>query len=155
MTMFIRDGTEKNFTRRLFLAKMCLLVPAATLGPLLLRDTNALHDIGPIQEFPFPRRRSTLWWQMNDGNLTIYSAPLKQNGIPLCYFNDIGAEIWKRLDGKHDPANIANEVACQFEFQNDSENIHETTFFLIELDKLGLLEGNCVFQLEHSEIQRS
>jgi hypothetical protein len=150
-----KSDDKSKLSRRGFLIRMGLLVPAASIGSLLQpQPSKSGRETISRKKPSLPKRHRELWWSRKDGRFTIYSAPLEEKGIPLCWLNDTGAEAWKRIDGKHDPAQITEEVARRLGFEAKSEDIYQTTRFLIKLDKLGLLEGPCVFRLDRSEVKR-
>jgi len=151
------SSVAATLTRRGFIAKLVLLLPASTISLVYLPANShvTIANSKRQKSSSLPCPRAGLWWGEHDGHLTIYSAPPADNGVPLCWLNEVGAEIWLRLDGKQDPRQITTAVAHHFGFQVTSASIHETTRFLIELDQLGLLTGGCRFKLEQAAIKRS
>ena len=152
-----KSSTATILNRRDFIAKLVLLLPASTISLLYLPSVALPAAAATKQQKnpSLPRHRAGLWWGEHDGHLTIFSAPPANNGVPLCWLNETGGEIWQHIDGQHDPGQIATAVAQHFGLQVNSEAIHETTRFLIELDQLGLLAGGCLFRLEQVAVKRS
>jgi hypothetical protein len=143
-------GDEAVLSRRRFLVRVGLLVPMASI--LSCRDQAAPAPGAGAAESTGPRRAAHTSWAEAGGRVTVYASAAGEPRVALCYFNDVGGCVWKALDGRRRPEDLAAVAGLEMGLPVDEAAVEATTLFIVELARLGLLDGTTHFALSRCEV---
>lgn len=143
-------GDDVRLSRRRFLASVGLLVPMASVLACR-READVAPGAGSAGSIG-PRRAAHASWEDVNGRVTVYAAAAGEPRIPLCFFNDVGGCIWTALDGRRRPEELAAAAGREMGLPVDEAAVEDTTLFIVELARLGLVDGTTHFELSRCEV---
>jgi hypothetical protein len=146
-------GDDVRVSRRRFLTGIGLLVPMASV--LACRPTAGRAPSPAPEGSAGPRRAAHTEWAEVGGRVTVYAAVAGEPRVALCYFNDEGGVIWKGLDGHRGPEELAAAAGRELGLPVDAAAVEDATLFVVELAKLGLVDGTTHFTLSRCEVGRA
>ena len=142
------DG--ESLTRRRFLASISLLAPLASILACGRGGSTPASAVAPTGNGI--RHASHTTWAVVDGRVTVSSSSPGAEPVPLCWFNDVGGRIWAAIDGRRDPEALASRISQELGVAAEPADVEDVALFVVELAKLGLVEGATRFELSRCEV---
>ena len=134
----------RELSRRRFLAQVGMLAPLATFAAC-----RRAAPAGEVRGASGLVRSAHVTWSTAGDRLTVSTRAQFGPGEPLCWFNDAGARIWLAIDGRRDAAGLAAHLAGTGPIEPG--DIEDVALFVVELARLGLVDGPTHFDLARVE----